>query len=274
MKRIALKIIVIIKMKLFQKLRAYSIEFILGNVVSNFFKIFRAFLIYHFLFDNKVSKQFVYLTNSNEYISYVVIGVFITMFSVTLLVDMSRMYINEIREGTIYSTLILPYKPRLFLWATMIENVIITLLNGLIIIILMKIFGIEFTCNFRFLEVGLLWIISIFGFFGMACLLGAIMMILEETYIITNTVILLLYFVCGVIFPIEYLPNYLSFISKCLPMTYTITLMRNVLFLKKTMFEMIDEIILLAIVSLLYYYLGYKILKKQLCRIAENTSIY
>jgi len=56
--------------------------------------------------------------------------------------------------------------------------------------------------------------------------LGAVMIYTRDTYISQNTLFLLIFLVCGVVFPSDYLPSWLRMISEMLPVGDAIGIVR------------------------------------------------
>lgn len=73
----------------------------------------------------------------------------------------------------------------------------------------------------------LVFIIDLFGFFSLSMVLGAIMLYTRDTYISQNTLFTGMLLLCGITFPIEYLPYPLKILAELIPVTEISNLIRG-----------------------------------------------
>ncbi len=260
------------KRNILTKKRAYPIEFFVGNYINLLFMVLSSFIIYHFVFEGKLSKEFSEFSGTNDYMSFVIIGSFIYLFVVRTFVNVGRSYITEIREGTIEVLMITPYKPKFYLLGIMLEQTILTSIELLIISFTIIPFGLKFY-SFDIYSFIIVFIISLFSFFGMAVILGALMVYLKDTFIVQNTAYAIINLLIGVSFPIDYLPNIVKWISFTIPATYSLELFRSIVINGRDISDFPDYLIIFAFLSFLYCAIGLILMNRFVNKAVENKFI-
>lgn len=101
------------------------------------------------------------------------------------------------------------------------------LLQGLMIIGLSALFGVKFSLLSLVILLPVMLLISI-GFVCFGLIIGSLMETLEGFQLIMNFVVMPLFFLSGVLFPIENLPYFLKVLSFLDPLTYGVDVMRNI----------------------------------------------
>ena len=139
---------------------------------------------------------------------------------------------------------------------------IVTTSGEILIMVLFSIpFGLRFS-NFNALSFVFSSIAALFSFFAISMILACIMLYFRDTYISQNTLFALLFLLCGITFPHQYLPKGVQLISKVIPVTYAVTLIRNSTLLGLGIWDQIDKIIYLFTLSSTYCFIGFKLMKK------------
>jgi ABC-2 type transport system permease protein len=93
-------------------------------------------------------------------------------------------------------------------------------------------------------------------------ILATIMLYTRDTYISQNTLFSLMFLLCGVTFPVQYLPQWLQWISKIIPVTYSFDIIRNSSLRGLGIMEQLQSFGIIAITSFIYCFIGFKLLKK------------
>ena len=101
------------------------------------------------------------------------------------------------------------------------------LMQGLMIIALSAMFGVDFSLSSILLMLPLMLLISI-GFVNLGLIIGSLMETLEGFQLIMNFVVMPLFFLSGALFPIGNLPYALRVLSLLDPLTYGVEAMRSV----------------------------------------------
>jgi ABC-2 type transport system permease protein len=73
---------------------------------------------------------------------------------------------------------------------------------------------------------------------------------------------MLIFLICGISFPYQYLPGFLKVISKLIPVTDGVIMIRNSTLLGMGIRQQLHSIIYLLILSLVYTIIGFKLMNK------------
>ncbi|MFF2019518.1 ABC transporter permease [Paenibacillus sp. NPDC058177] len=203
--------------------RVFPLTFFVANIVSGVFIIFNAYFYNEYFFQGALDQEFQVYTGTSDYISYVMKnGIFYTLCVSTLL-GVGRSFINELRQGTLETFLLTPSSRVAYLIGIFTEQVLRSSIEVLIILSLGYMLGGDLS------QIKLVnWIVILFAslcsFFCMGICLCAIMLYLRETYLIQNTLFIIMFLLCGVMNPIQYLPDFLECISYIFPLTHVLRL--------------------------------------------------
>ncbi|HLF26426.1 MAG TPA: ABC transporter permease [Anaerolineae bacterium] len=251
--------------------RVYPWSFFAGRIVSSFFTIVLAYLIYTVLFEGQTAASFTTYTGTQNYLTFIVVGVGIMAYANGALLGIGRSLIIERRIGTIDSLLLAPAPLPSFLVGVMLQAALLTTLDFLIILTLSLPFGADWA-NANWLGFVLIVLVGHIGLLGMAVILAAVMLYLRDTYLTQNTVIAVLYLICGILFPIQYLPDWLQTLARFIPLTATVSLARDNVLLGLDLGQHLDAILGLSILSLIYCALGF-ILLNRVRRVALEKAL-
>lgn len=243
------------------QIRAYPISFFFGNMLQVFYTVLGAYFMYTIMFKGQLSKSFTQFAGTSDYMSYIIIGSLAYTLLVRTMLNVSRSLITELREGTLESLMLAPFNRIGYFIGNMLQQTITTLGELCFSLLICIPFGITITnINFITLIIGI--IISLYCFFSMSLCLGAVMIYTRDTYISQNTLFLLIFLVCGVVFPIEYLPNWVQIVSHILPVSETIYIIRASVLQGAGFEELLMSYTKLIIISSLYLVVGYKAIRK------------
>lgn len=250
-----------LKKNLLIQFRAYPVSFFMGNVLSGFYITLAAWMMYKLLFEKNLDSNFMNYTGTNDYMSYVIVGCLIYIFIVRTCLNVSRSLITELREGTLESLMLAPFRRVEYFLGNMLVQTVTTTIEVLVSLLVAIPFGVNFShCNFiSFLIVA---IVALYAFFGVSMILGCLMLYTRDTYISQNTLFAFLFLVCGITFPSQYLPEWLRVIAEFIPVTKSVTLIRNSVLLNMGVKEQIATIINVFLVSTVYVLAGFKLMKK------------
>lgn len=237
-------------------IRAYPWSFIFGRLTGGISTVIIPVFIFTYFFNGETSSTFLKITNSKDYMTYIVIGAAINTLGVATLMNVGRSFIMELREGTIEPFLMSPASRLGYFLGCLFEQFGRSVMELVIIMMLGVIFGAKLM---GILSFGTLvaFILTIIGFFSMAILLASVMLYTRDTYITQNTLFYLLSFTTGVSFPVEYLPHSIQFFSQFIPMTHAIKLFRNVVMNHQSISSNLGNILVLIVLSLLYFIIGF-----------------
>jgi ABC-2 type transport system permease protein len=243
------------------QLRAYPKDFFIGNLLTGVYTILSAYFMYKLLFKGNLEASFSKYSGTSDYMSYVIIGTAMYLFVVRTCLNVSRSLITELREGTLESIMIAPFKRVQYFVGNMLQQTITTSMEIMVTIIIAIPFGINFS-KANLPAFILAFIVSMFAYFSLSLVLAVVMLYFRDTYISQNTLFLLLFILSGVTFPIDYLPRPFQYLSKLIPVTDSFQLMRNSLIAGKSIVEQIHQLIYLVILSTIYCIVGFTLIKK------------
>ncbi|MDF2905612.1 MAG: ABC-type polysaccharide/polyol phosphate export system, permease component [Herbinix sp.] len=249
------------KKDLLTKYRAYPIDFFVGNVLTGFYTILGAYMMYKLLFEKSMASSFTAYAGTSDYISYVLVGSLTYIFVVRTCLNVSRSLITELREGTLESLMLAPFRRAEYFVANMLVQTVTTMVEVSISLIVAIPFGIHFP-NFNLVGFLIVVLVALYSFFGVSMVLGCIMLYTRDTYISQNTLFSFLFLVGGVTFPSEYLPLWLRNLAEIIPITKVITLIRNSVLLGISTWDQINIIISVMILSTLYLFAGFFLMKR------------
>ncbi len=139
-----------------------------------------------------------------------------------------------------------PMKPSYVLISQVLENFVITLVGFLILFVVSKLIF-----NVHYLAKGpsfiLAFILSIFSIFSFGFLIASVARNERAATVIANLVYYPMLFLSGAVISIKSMPTFLAKISKVIPLTYVVDMLRNTWFGNNVSSSIRDAIVLLII---------------------------
>jgi ABC-2 type transport system permease protein len=249
--------------------RAFPWTLIIGRLIAGFFTIIFPYFIYRFFFEGILSESFSIYTNQSDYITYIVLGAAFLILGRTIMMEVGRSLITELREGTLEPLLLSSASRIGYFTGCLLEQLSRSLLQLCVIFFFGIIFGAHLAGVFS-IQSMLVIILAVLGFFSMALTLSSIMLYTRDTYITQNTLFTLMSFVSGVSFPVEYLPIWLQYVSNIFPLTIALKLFRLVVISEQSIFLHVDLVIKLIILSGIYIFIGLIWLNRIEKKLTEN----
>lgn len=243
------------------RLRAYPISFMVSSLTTGIYTNFGAWLLYHCFFKEKLSGTFSQYAGTSDYMSYVIIGTITYLFVVRTCLNVSRTLITELREGTLESLMLAPFQRTSYFLGNMALQTLTTFAELLFSILIGVFFGLRIT-SFLGLEFIVAVALSLYGFFGLSMLLGCLMLYARDTYITQNTLFAIIFLLCGITFPREYLPAGLKLLGDLLPVTDAVRLLRASLMGGMTTEKWIQTAISLFLLSSVYLVMGFPLMRR------------
>lgn len=244
-----------------ENLRVFTWGFLFSSVLESLLTIALAYFLNNVLFQDAVMESFQTYTGSDDYLSFIVIGVTIQAYANGALLGIGRSLIIERRIGTLESLYLTPSSNSAFMLGVSLQQALLTSIDFLIISFIGIMFGADLTkVNWGGLVLTL--VIGHLGFLGMGIMLAAAMLYLRDTYLTQNTVLSLLALICGIAFPIQYLPKWVQSFANIIPLTHTLALSRKTALLGLGFIDIANEVALLALLSALYCGIGIYFLSK------------
>ncbi len=250
-----------LKKNLLTQLRAYPMSFLVGNLLTGFYTALGAWLTYKLLFEEKLSSSFFEYTGTKDYMSFVIVGSLTYVFVVRTCLNVSRSLITELREGTLESLMLAPFRRVEYFLGNMMVQTVTTSVEVLVAIIIAIPFGLRLN-HVNVLGFTVAFIVSLYAFFGVSMILGCIMLFTRDTYISQNTLFAFIFLICGITFPVQYLPQWLVVIARFIPITQVVKLIRNSTLQGMGLGEQIEIIVYVLILSSIYIVIGFILMKK------------
>lgn len=247
-------------------LRAYPYSFMIQRILGGIFAIALQMIMYYFVFNGNMETQFEQYVGSSDYVSYIVLGQMLNVLSFATLMNVGRCLISEIREGTIDNFILSPASRIGYFVGSYIEQLGRSFVEYMIMLLLGFVLGMRLSVV-MIVKCLFILIIASLAFFSVAILVSTIMIYTRDTYLVQNTVFIFMELVCGVFYPVEYMPCYLQCISKCFPLTPVLILFRRCILLEQTIsqnWSLLLHIFLLSLCYVVLGYWGYKKVEKKL----------
>lgn len=260
------------KRNLTMQTRAYPIDFFVSKLLSCFFTVLGSFFIYSIVFKGNVSGEFIKYSKTTDYMSFAILGSFMYLFVVGTFLNVSRSFITEMREGTLDSLLISPVSYMGYLSGNMLEQTMITAGELLTAMLITLPFGLKFA-SINAAATILCIAMTLVALFGMAIILSAIMIYYKDTYLSQNTVFSIIYLTTGILFPIQYLPSWVQLISNCIPITYSLRILRSSVLTGLDIASQARDFTLLAVLAAIYFAVGILLINKIVKKAPERQFI-
>lgn len=248
--------------------RAYPWSFIISRVSGAIFALVGPVLLYYFVFEKNMSKMYELSTNNFNYLQYIVIGEVLNTLSFSTLMGVGRCLITEQREGTLETILITPMSRNGYYLGVYFEQFVRSLIESLSILVVGLMIGARIPLKIV-PNVLLAICLSSVAFFSVAILVSSVMIYTRDTYLVQNTLYILMSCICGVAYPVEYLPTIMRYIANCFPLTYAINITRNCVNGVEAI--KIKDVVLLMLLSIIYYIVGFYSFKIQEKKLIEQV---
>ncbi|MDI6706729.1 MAG: ABC transporter permease, partial [Bacillota bacterium] len=186
--------------------RVFPWSFIVQRIVIGLYTVLFSYFIYHYMFRGYLDSRFETYTGSSDYITYTILGVSLYTFAVSTLMNVGRSLMNELREGTLEALLLSPCSRKGYFLGNLIEQVGRSFLEFFVVLIVGWLLGAKLL-NIKIEQLIIVLILSIFSFFSMGVSLATVMLRTRDTYITQNTLFIIVSLVCGISYPIQYLPT-------------------------------------------------------------------
>jgi len=231
-------------------------SFFIGNLLTALYSVLSAWFMYQLLFKGQLNPSFQDLAGTSDYISYVIIGSAVYALSVRTCLNVSRSLITELREGTLESLMLTPFSRYGYFAGNMLQQTVTSLAEVCLAFLICIPFGFQagaFSLGGFLIALGA----SLYAFFGMSMVLGAVMLYTRDTYISQNTLFVFMYLVSGVLFPSGYLPNALATVTRLIPLGPALDVVRASVFGIESQSSFISTITFLLVIGTLYTGVGF-----------------
>lgn len=197
------------------------------------------------------SQSFAEVTGTADYISFIVIGAVLNSYVNTLLHGMGENIRRELYQGTLDYILAAPCnKGYVLIGKALSESVTSTIFAASQLTISVLLFGMNLTVGVM-LPVFAIIVLLILGLYGMSLMLTALSLTVKQSYDIAESLGYVFYIFAPVRYPIESLPSWAQIISRILPLTYALIIVRSILLLGADFSTIYMEVIALIIIDVI-----------------------
>lgn len=235
--------------------RALPWSFIFSRVVGGISSIIFPYFIFYYFANAKLSGEFLDYSNGADYITYVVLGSVLNVLAVATLMNVGRALITELREGTLEPLLLSSASRAGYFIGCLFEQISRALMEAAAVLIAGWLLGARIALVFS-LDSIVTIILAVISFFCLGLFLSSIMMKTRDTYITQNTLFNTMTLVCGVVFPLEYLPSWIQSFAQIFPLTPAIRLFRLVVINGESIFYNLSDVYHIVILCIIYAVLG------------------
>ena len=168
-----------------------------------------------------------YVSNPEVTVRYVVIGNVVQSMAATTLYSVSDLPGTEKHVGTLSPLMQTPANLFCVFLGMSILNIVAGLISSTLSLGYAQfVFGIDLTMA-NFLSVVVIVLLTVFSLTGFGMMIGSVGLRLRTSSIIANIVSYIGLLICGVNFPLSYLPEWVQAVASALPLTYGVEAMRG-----------------------------------------------
>ncbi|QWU14081.1 ABC-2 type transport system permease protein [Paenibacillus sophorae] len=207
-------------------LRAYPWTFTFGHIIDGTYLVLVTYFSYVYLIQGDVQSQFAAYAGTSDYLTYVIIGGALNLFSVSMIMNVSRALITEWREGTLEALLLSPSSRFGYFAGTAVQQLLRSLFELAVVLIFGIAAGLRLP-HFDFVSLLIGICAYLLSCFSMGLLLGCVMLHTRDTFFVQNTLFAFTALLCGFQFPREYLPEALRLTGNLFPLTDALALLRG-----------------------------------------------
>lgn len=230
-----------------------------------------SYFSYHILATGEISKSFTTYTGTADYMSFIIIGAAIYLLTIRTLLGISRSLMTERREGTFESLLITPMAQGSYFLGATCQWLCVAAGEMAVMLLIAWPLGLRFV-GIQPLTVLMVLPTALLGVFSVGVLIGAIILLSGDTYIVQNTCLLILTFLGGFSFPPAYLPLPLQWVSTAIPITGAVRLLRAGLLDRTSPAEVLGPTVLYTILGIVYTVIAFWLMSYAKKRIAEGKA--
>ncbi|WP_019910622.1 ABC transporter permease [Paenibacillus sp. HW567] len=234
-------------------LRAFPWAFTLGHIIEGGYLVLVSYFSYVYLIQGDLDDRFALYTGSSNYLAYAIIGGALNVFSVSMMMNVSRALITEWREGTLEALLLAPSSRNGYFLGTALQQFYRSGMVLLAVTLFGMLAGMRLSAP-NLLSAAIGGLLFILSCYAMALVLGSIMLYTRDTYIVQNTLFAVTTLLCGFQFPRQYLPGWLQGAGEIFPLTSSLQLLRGALLTGAAI--SLPDIVPALLLSLIYIAVG------------------
>jgi ABC-2 type transport system permease protein len=184
-----------------------------------------AWILYNKVYEGATSTEFGIASGGSGYLSFIVVGNAFYVFVFAAAFVVGRVMFWERTSGTIEATFMTPMNRLAYMAGVMIAASINSSIDLTAVFLFGLLFGFQVTSfNVILFIIGLL--LTAFALFGIGLMANAITLSFRDRTTTSNSLMLLFLVFSGIVCPVELMPTWAQTISKALPLTYGIRVVR------------------------------------------------
>ena len=184
-----------------------------------------AWVLYNQIFLGTTSPEFGTAVGASGYLSFIVIGNAFYVFVFAAAFVVGRVMFWERASGTIEATFMAPMNRLAYMAGVMTAAGINSTIDLIAVFLIGLLFGFQVTSfNVALFVAGLL--LTTFALFGIGLITNAVTLSFRDRTNTANSLMLVFLVFSGIVCPVELMPNWAQMISKALPLTYGIRVIR------------------------------------------------
>ena len=184
-----------------------------------------AWVLYNQVYEGVTSTEFGIAAGGSGYLSFIVVGNAFYVFVFAAAFVVGRVMFWERANGTIEATFMTPMNRLTYMAGVMMAASINSSVDLTAVFLIGILFGFQVTSfNAVLFLVGLL--LTAFALFGIGLMANAITLSFRDRTTTSNSLMLLFLVFGGIVCPVELMPTWAQMISKALPLTYGIRVIR------------------------------------------------
>lgn len=218
-----------------------------------------AWVLYNQVYQGALSPDFESAVGSSGYLSFITIGNAFYVFVFAAAFVVGRVMFWERAMGTIEATFMTPMNRLAYMAGVLTAAAVNSLIDFIAVFLIGMLFGFQVTSfNAPLFFSSLL--LTALALFGIGLMVNAITLSFRDRTTTSNTLMILFMVFSGIVCPVELMPHWAQVISKVLPLTYGIKVMRASL-LGIAASDVIYDLAILSILVTAYIGIGAMTLK-------------
>lgn len=191
-----------------------------------------------------------------DQLSFLLIGYIIWLFSTTVISNLSNELLAEAQAGTLEQIFMSPVNVMVILFARSLSALIIAGISILLFAVA-TIWGLGTNIPLHFQSL-IVFAITIAGLFGFGFIIAGATLVFKRVGALANLVVNALLFLNGSMFPVDQFPGWLAMLSRTLPTTQGIELLRKIILDAQSLSDLWQDgsLLLLSYHSVLYVSVG------------------
>jgi ABC-2 type transport system permease protein len=251
--------------------RAYRFSFFASVALGSLFTLLIGYFLYHTVFAQRVTDEFVALAGTDDYMSYLTLGILVYMFAVRMLYPV-RDFLAEVWEGTLHVLAIIGMpRMRYHLGCMLFSTVYAALEVAVLALVAWLWLGVEFgsvnAAGVAFAVAG-----TFVGLYGFSLLLAAIILAVGDRMVVEGAAFSAMAFLSGVSFPTGYLPGVFQALAQIVPLTHALEALRAAALTGAGPATIAPSVVACAGLGLVYTLVGKITIDWAVRRVVEQTA--